>query len=175
MVRNQYQLGNCNICVKQKISVINETKWDKILLKPKVYDREKLYWMPWTFVRVTEKVCQTLGHFSWNEQKLMKLSRYLTVFPSIFSNTYLKSFGLLQNLMRNYKILLTLMKFHESNKISQNFIVILLCFHLVLMYFIDFCFRFQCFQKLVLLEQIQNLKVLNLSMAKVKKVNIAVT
>ena len=30
------KLGNCNICMKQKISVINETKQDEISLKPKV-------------------------------------------------------------------------------------------------------------------------------------------
>ncbi len=36
-------LGNCNICAKQKISVINKMKQDKISLKPKVLDREKLY------------------------------------------------------------------------------------------------------------------------------------
>jgi len=33
-------LGNCDSFVKRKISVINETKRDKVLLKPKVYDQE---------------------------------------------------------------------------------------------------------------------------------------
>jgi hypothetical protein len=35
--------------VKQKISVINETKRDEILLKPKVLDQEKLCSIPQTF------------------------------------------------------------------------------------------------------------------------------
>jgi hypothetical protein len=47
-------------------------------------------------------------------------------------------------------------------------------------YFVDFRFRFRYFQKLTakfwfLLKQIQNFKVSNLAMVKVKKVNIAVT
>ncbi len=36
------QLGNCDIFMKRKILVINETKQDEILLKLKVYDRENL-------------------------------------------------------------------------------------------------------------------------------------
>jgi hypothetical protein len=34
-----------------------------------------------------------------------KLSQYLTALPSHFDNIFLKSFGLLPNLMRNYGIL----------------------------------------------------------------------
>jgi hypothetical protein len=41
-VKLEFTIGNCDIFVKQKISVINETKWDEILLKPKVYDWENL-------------------------------------------------------------------------------------------------------------------------------------
>ncbi len=33
---SDWALGNCDICVKQKILVINDTKQGKILLKPKV-------------------------------------------------------------------------------------------------------------------------------------------
>jgi len=33
-------LGNSDICVKQKIYVINETKWDEILLKPKFFNEK---------------------------------------------------------------------------------------------------------------------------------------
>ena len=33
-VSQQCVIGNCDDCVKQKISVINETKWDEILSKP---------------------------------------------------------------------------------------------------------------------------------------------
>jgi hypothetical protein len=47
----------------------------------------------------------------------MRFSQYLTVFPSNFNNIYLKSFVLLQNLMRNYEILQKFMIFHETNEI----------------------------------------------------------
>jgi len=36
---------------------------------------------------------------------LNNLRQHLTVFPSDFNNIYLKYFSILQNLMRNYKIL----------------------------------------------------------------------
>ncbi len=39
-------LGNCDIFMKRKISVINETKQDEILLKLKVYDHENLRGIP---------------------------------------------------------------------------------------------------------------------------------
>jgi hypothetical protein len=35
-------VGNCDALMKQKILVINKTKRDKILLKPKVYDQGNL-------------------------------------------------------------------------------------------------------------------------------------
>jgi hypothetical protein len=38
-----FQVSICDIRVKQKISVINETKQEKISLEPKVLDREKLH------------------------------------------------------------------------------------------------------------------------------------
>jgi hypothetical protein len=102
---NQWELSICNICVKQKISVINETKQDEILLKPKVLDRAKLRSILWTSVKFCGKVCPTFVHFHWHEQKLSKFSQYWTVFPSDFNNIYLKYFGYLQNLTRKYKIL----------------------------------------------------------------------
>jgi hypothetical protein len=78
---------------------------------------------------------------------------------------------------------------HETNNISQNCSSITLGFREVAKYFGDFLFCFQYFQKMtakfqfhlnrfkisVSFEQIQNFKVSNLAMAKVKKINIAVT
>ena len=67
------------------------------------------------------------------------------------------------------------MRFHQTNDISRNFCGITLGFHEVsklvslLVLLKDDC------KILVLFEQIQNFEVLNLAMAKVKKVNIAVT
>ncbi len=45
---------------------------------------------------------------------LNNLRWHLTVFPSDFHNIYLKYFGILQNLMRNYKILRKFTKAYES-------------------------------------------------------------
>jgi hypothetical protein len=42
MEEGMRQVSICDICVKQKISVINKTKQDKILLKLKVLEQEKL-------------------------------------------------------------------------------------------------------------------------------------
>ncbi len=39
---HSFFVGNCDIFVKRKISVINKTKQDEILSKPKVYDQENL-------------------------------------------------------------------------------------------------------------------------------------
>ncbi len=36
MNKEQLTVGNCDIRLKQNILVINEMKWDEILLKPKV-------------------------------------------------------------------------------------------------------------------------------------------
>jgi hypothetical protein len=35
----------------------------------------------------------------------MKFSQYLTIFPSHFNNIFLRSFGILPNLTRNWEIL----------------------------------------------------------------------
>ncbi len=45
------------------------------------------------------------------------LRRHLSVFPSDFNNIYLKNFGILQDLTRNYEILQTFMKVYESYNI----------------------------------------------------------
>ncbi len=49
------------------------------------------------------------------------LRRHLTVFPSDFNNIYLKYFGILQNLTRNYEILPKFMKVYESYDTPQYF------------------------------------------------------
>jgi hypothetical protein len=66
-------LSICDICVKQKILVINETKQDEILLKPKVLDQEKLCSIP---LNSLTKFAQTFVHFQWHKQKLSKISQY---------------------------------------------------------------------------------------------------
>ncbi len=45
---------------------------------------------------------------------LNNLRWHLTVFPSYFNNIYLKYFGILQNLTRNYEILRKFMKVYEN-------------------------------------------------------------
>jgi hypothetical protein len=90
-----------------------------------------------------------VSNISWHEQILMKLSKYLLNYPSHISNIWLKSFGLLQNLTKNYDILQKLMTFHESWWNFTKFHgILLLHFHSVLMYFVNFGFRFWSFQKL---------------------------
>ncbi len=98
------------------------------------------------FIEVMDKVCPTFGHFSVHEQKLMKLSWYLTVSSSQLNNIFLKSFWLLQNLMRNCKILEKWMRFHEIIDISWDFSGIILCLCSDAMYFVDFqiCFWYFC-------------------------------
>ncbi len=43
MIVEDTMLGNCKFQWKQKILFINEMKWNKILLKPKVKDRETFH------------------------------------------------------------------------------------------------------------------------------------
>ncbi len=108
--------------------------------------------------------------------KVNKIELNSTVFPIHFNNIFLKSLGLLHNLMRNWEILLKLMKSHKTN---GNLI---LCFHSVAnaMYFVDIQFCFLVLSKvdrkiLVSFYQIWNFEVSNLAIVKVKKVNSAVT
>ncbi len=56
------------------------------------------------------------------------LRRHLTVFPSDFNNIYLKYFGILQNLTRNYKILWKFTIVYESYDIPQYFFGQIPCF-----------------------------------------------
>jgi hypothetical protein len=71
--------------------------------------------------------------------------------------------------MRKHEILLELMIFHETNKISQNFLGIILCWLLL-----SISVLLKVERKIsVLFRLILNFKVSNLAMAKVKKVNIA--
>jgi len=60
---------------------------------------------------------------------LNNLRWHLTVFPSDFNNIYLKYFGILQNLMRNYEILWKFMKVDESYDIPWYFFGQIPCFH----------------------------------------------
>ena len=59
------------------------------------------------------------------------LRRHLTVFPSDFYNIYLKYFGILQNLMINYKILWKFTKVDESCDIPRYFFGQIPCFRSV--------------------------------------------
>ncbi len=72
------------------------------------------------FTKVVE-IQTILNNLRWN----------LTVFPSDFNNIYLKYFGMLQNLMRNYEILWKFMKVDESYDIPRYFFSQIPCFHSV--------------------------------------------
>jgi len=58
----------------------------------------------------------------------------LTVFPSDFNNIYLKYFGILQNLMRNYEISQMFMKVDESYDIPRYFFSQIPCFRYISFY-----------------------------------------
>ncbi len=62
---------------------------------------------------------------------LNNLRQHLTVFPSDFNNIYLKYFGILQNLTRNYEILRKFTKVYESYDILRYFFGQIPCFHSV--------------------------------------------
>ncbi len=47
-----------------------------------------------------------------------------------------------------YEILQKLTIFHKTDKNPWNFLGVILCFRSVAMCFVDFCFCFQCFQKM---------------------------
>ncbi len=78
-----------------------------------------------------------------HEQKLTKLRQYLTVFPSHFSNIFTFT-----EFNKKCVILQKLIRFHETNDISQNFSSITVGFREISKYFVDFWFRFQYFQKM---------------------------
>ncbi len=77
---------------------------------------------------------------------LNNLRWHLTVFPSDFNNIYLKYFGILQNLRRNYEILQKFTKVYESYDIPWYFSVKSLAFipfHSIAMYFLHFVISYR--------------------------------
>jgi hypothetical protein len=73
---------------------------------------------------------------------LNNLRWHLTVFPSDFNNIYLKYFGILQNLTRNYEILQKFMKVYKSYDIPRYFFGQITCFRSVLFaWYVLFAFR----------------------------------
>ncbi len=61
--KSSFLLCNCDIFVKQKITIINETKRDEILLKLKVCDQENLHGILKTFVKVIDESWPNFGHY----------------------------------------------------------------------------------------------------------------
>ena len=66
------------------------------------------------------------------------LRRHLTVFPSDFNNIYLKNFGILQNLTRNYEILRKFTKVTIFHNILSVKSLAFVPFCLLAMYFLHF-------------------------------------
>ncbi len=75
---------------------------------------------------------------------LNNLRWHLTVFPSDLKNIYLKYFGILQNLTRNYEILWKFMKVDKSYDIPWYFFGQIPCFCSVLLNW-DVLFAFRNF------------------------------
>jgi hypothetical protein len=57
------RVGNCNIFVKQKILIINETKWDKILLNQKFMTEKTFVEYRKILLKLKMKVSQLLAIF----------------------------------------------------------------------------------------------------------------
>ncbi len=109
-------------------------------------------------------------------QKLMKFSWYLTIFPGHFSNIYLQSFRLLQNLTLNYKVLWKLMIFHETNEIFWYNTLLSFSFDVLCWLSLSLLVLLKVDHKIFIsFGLIQNLDILDLAMVKVKKGNIADT
>ncbi len=87
----------------------------------KVLDQEKLHGIPWTFVKFCKIVFPPFVYFHESYRHSANIRQHWTVFPSYFNNIFLKYFRILQNLMRNYEILLKLMKVDKSYDIPQYF------------------------------------------------------
>ncbi len=88
-----------------------ETKFRK---NWKFLDQEKLRGIQWTFVKFCKIVFPTFIYLHKSYRDSANIRQHLTVFPSYFSNIYLKYFGILQNLTRNYEILQKFTKVDES-------------------------------------------------------------
>ncbi len=72
------------------------------------------------------------------------LRQHLTVFPSDFNIIYLKYFGILQNLTRNYEILQKFMIVYESYDIPRYFYGQIPCFRSI-SFACDIVFAFRNF------------------------------
>jgi len=175
-----WSLSISYIHVKQKILLINETKWDEILLKPEVLDREKPHQIPLTFVKFCDIVCPTFIYFQWPEKRYRLSANIRLFFQVILTIFTLKYFGLLQNLARNYEILNKFMKVYDILQNLWTFLGKIIHFCSNAMYFVDFCFHYQWFQNMAteLWFCSDNFEILNFQtclLRKFKKINIADT
>ena len=82
-------------------------------------------------VKFHEIVFPTFIYFHESYRNSANIRQHLTVFPSYFNNIFLKYFGILQNLMRNYDILWKFMKVDESYDIPWYFFGQITYFHSV--------------------------------------------
>ncbi len=87
--------------------------------------------MPWTFIKFCEIVFPTFIYFHKSYRNSANIRQHLTVFPSYFNNIYLKYIRILQNLMRNYEILLKFTKSWHKLRYSTLFFGQITFFHSV--------------------------------------------
>ncbi len=103
-------------------------------VKTKSFRPEKLHGILWTFIKYREIVFPTFIHFHESCRNSANIRQYLTTFDSFskdFNNIYLKNFGILQNLMRNYEILWKFTEVNESYNIPRYFLCQITHFHSV--------------------------------------------
>ncbi len=77
-------LGKCDIRPLENISVFNEMKQNKILLKLKILLEKSIIFLPADSGNLMDEICPTFNSFSCNGQKLTKFNNYLAKFPRHF-------------------------------------------------------------------------------------------
>ncbi len=146
-------LSSCHAAISNKYLQYLCEAWDfgrkrgdtvQNFVKTESLDQEKLRGIPWTFVKYREIVFPTFIYFHESCRNSANIRQQLTVFPSDFNIIYLKYFGILQNLMKNYEILWKFTKIYESYDIPRYFLsqITHFCFvssnYKVLLAFCDF-------------------------------------
>jgi hypothetical protein len=167
--RLKKELVTAIVIEAKNIWVINKMKWDKILLKTKYSARENFFDYRELSLKVWMKFAQLLSILmAW--MKSNEIQPIFDHFPSLFNNIYLKSFGLSQNLTKNYEILQKFMIFFKVHEISWYNTLLLFSFDVLCWLSLLLLVLLKVGRKiLVSFRLIQNFEIYDLAMAKVKK------
>jgi hypothetical protein len=142
--RKRYLKMNVSICdihVKRKILVINETKRDEIFVKTKSYGPRKTSFNTLKSAMKFAELSSIFNGMNERYQNSANIRQYWTVVPSDFNIINLIYFGLLQNLKRYCERLQKFMIFHKTNKIFLVKSFTFVHFRSFAMYFVDLLFK----------------------------------